>query len=151
MKKITVIGLDTQEKKEEALLILMKLGYSLTGNSGRRAKDCTMIKAQENGALSFWFGKRYKEGITLEALKEKVMKKKEVRLKHDSFLHEVAMLAMQSLIHNMAIADPKLAIMQREYYVRQYGEDVTEFEAIAKESYAMANEMVKERNNLKSK
>jgi hypothetical protein len=74
-----------------------------------------------------------------------------LKAKEESLLDKIAMRAMQSLIHNMAIADPKLAIMQREYYVRQYGEDVTEFEAIAKESYVMANEMLKERNKLKSK
>jgi hypothetical protein len=69
-------------------------------------------------------------------------------IENEILMDEIAMRAMQSLIHNMAIADPKLAIMQREYYVRQYGEDVTEFEAIAKESYAMAAEMLKIKNSI---
>jgi hypothetical protein len=149
MEEIKVIGLDTQEKKEDALIMLMKLGYKLEGRRGRKRKDARTLHTSKDGTMEFV---RFKhKGISLDELKEKLKKKKDVRLKHDTFVHDVAMLAMQSLIHNMAIADPKLAIMQREYYVRQYGEDVTEFEAIAKESYVMANEMLKERNKLKSK
>ena len=62
-----------------------------------------------------------------------------------TLLDEFAALAMQSLLHNMAIADKELAIMQREYYVRQYGEEITENQAIAREAYAIALEMIKEK------
>ena len=54
--------------------------------------------------------------------------------------------ALIGLLGNLAIADPKLAIMQREYWLKTYG-DVTEVEAIAKESYLMADAMLKERDN----
>ena len=68
-----------------------------------------------------------------------------------TLLDEFAARAMQSLIHNMAIADKQLAIMQREYYVRKYGEEITENEAVAREAYELAAVMVKVGEEIKSK
>lgn len=68
-----------------------------------------------------------------------------------TLLDEFAVRAMQSLIHNMAIADKQLAIMQREYYLRKYGDGITKNEAVAREAYELATIMVKVGAEIKSK
>jgi hypothetical protein len=61
-----------------------------------------------------------------------------------SLRDKFAMAAMNSILLNTAIADKKLAFLQRKYWFEQYG-NITEFEAVAKESYLMADAMIKER------
>lgn len=52
--------------------------------------------------------------------------------------------AMVGILGNLAIADKRLAIMQREYFLEQYG-NVKECDAVAMESYKMADAMLKAR------
>lgn len=52
--------------------------------------------------------------------------------------------AMVGILGNLAIADKFLAVKQREYWIEQYG-NIPESDCVARESYVMADAMLKAR------
>jgi len=55
----------------------------------------------------------------------------------------IAAMAMQGILHNLAIADETLAVIQRKYYEKQYP-GASEFECVARESVSMADELLRQ-------
>jgi hypothetical protein len=53
-----------------------------------------------------------------------------------------AAMAMQGLLAQLATSNIKVAKMQREYWMKAYGGDITEAEAISREAVLVADNMI---------
>ncbi len=150
MKEFTIKGLDTLEKKAEAEAILKAMGCSSCewwNNNKRSDVNYNRIDIEENGVYNYfpYASVPYDEIITLDELRAMRPEPTSTEPPHDQAVWDMfAAAALQGLLGNLAIANEKLAIMQREYWIKNYG-DITENEAIAKDVVGVVDAMMVER------